>query len=135
MRGIRTYDYMYIRNYEPDRWPAGNPEIKAEPQGTYGDVSRSPTKEYMIRHQNDPDLAPLFVLSFGKRPVEELYDMKADPDQLHNLADMPEYAEVKQRLATRLQTYLRATDDPRLRDKCDWDTYRYYGEGGDAPPW
>lgn len=26
VRCIRTGDYLYVRNYEPDRWPAGNPE-------------------------------------------------------------------------------------------------------------
>ena len=135
MRGIRTYDFMYIRNFEPDRWPAGNPEIKAEPQGTFGDVSRSPTKQYMIEHRNDPDVSPLYALSFGKRPAEELYDMRADPDQLRNLAKEAKYAEIKQRLASRLRQYLQATDDPRLRGHCDWNTYRYFGEGGKAPPW
>ncbi len=135
MRGIRTYDYMYIRNYEPDRWPAGNPEIKAEPQGAYGDISRSPTKEFMIRHRNDPDVGQLFAMSFGKRPAEELYDMQADPDQLRNLAREDRYVDVKRRLAVRLHQVLSETGDPRLRGRCVWDTYRYYGEGGNAPPW
>lgn len=35
---------------------AGNPEIKAEPEGIYGDVSRSPTKDFMIEHRSDPDV-------------------------------------------------------------------------------
>ncbi|MHC4995985.1 MAG: sulfatase family protein, partial [Planctomycetota bacterium] len=26
-RAIRTRDYLYIRNYEPDRWPAGDPPL------------------------------------------------------------------------------------------------------------
>ena len=26
VRAIRTPDYLYVHNYEPDRWPAGNPE-------------------------------------------------------------------------------------------------------------
>jgi uncharacterized sulfatase len=133
MRGIRTYDYMYIRNYEPDRWPAGNPEITAEPQGTFGDVSRSPTKQFMIDHREDPSVAPLYALSFAKRPAEELYDTKADPDQLDNLADEADYADVKRRLAARLRRHLEEFDDPRLRGQCDWHTYLYYGEGGNAP--
>jgi len=27
-RALRTKDYLYIRNYEPDRWPSGNPDSK-----------------------------------------------------------------------------------------------------------
>ena len=26
VRAIRTREFLYVRNYEPDRWPAGNPE-------------------------------------------------------------------------------------------------------------
>jgi hypothetical protein len=78
-------------------------------------------------------VAPLYALSFAKRPAEELYDMRADPDQLDNLADEAYYAEVKRRLAARLRQYLEETDDPRLRGQCDWHTYLYYGEGGNAP--
>ncbi|HBY60952.1 MAG TPA: heparan N-sulfatase, partial [Solibacterales bacterium] len=26
VRAIRTNEWLYLRNYEPDRWPAGNPE-------------------------------------------------------------------------------------------------------------
>ena len=36
MRAIRTHDYAYIRNYEPDRWPAGDPDYNAPPQGFFG---------------------------------------------------------------------------------------------------
>ncbi|RMF93517.1 MAG: DUF4976 domain-containing protein [Planctomycetota bacterium] len=34
---------------------------------------------------------------------EELYDLQADPDELHNLADDPRYGEVLQRLRARLE--------------------------------
>jgi N-sulfoglucosamine sulfohydrolase len=40
-RGIRTDDYLYIRNYAPDRWPAGDPSKATVP---LGDVDDSPTK-------------------------------------------------------------------------------------------
>ena len=132
MRAIRTYDYLYIRNYTPERWPAGDPEIVAQPQGTYGDISRSPTKEFMIRHRDDPAVAPLFALSFGKRPPEELYDVRADPDQLHNLADGRQYAPVRKQLAAQLQAYLEKWDDPRLRGDGNWSEYLYYGEGANV---
>ena len=134
MRAIRTDDFLYIRNYAPNRWPAGDPTIEAEPQGYYGDISRSPVKEFMIRHQTDPAVTPLFALSFGKRPSEELYDLEVDPEQLHNLASDARYVSVRKGLAARLHTYLEEQDDPRQRGEGNWDGYLYYGEGGNASP-
>src|SRR5262245_59024475 len=26
-RGVRTGEFLYIRNYRPERWPAGDPEL------------------------------------------------------------------------------------------------------------
>ena len=87
-RMIRTRDFLYIRNYEPDRWPAGTYRIKTN-EGHYGDIDASPTKNVMLE-QKDVN-ARLFDLAFGKRPREELYDCRKDPYQLHNLASSPEY--------------------------------------------
>ncbi len=128
-RAIRTHRWLYIRNYEPDRWPAGDPTIDADPEGIYGDVNAGPTKTYMIRHSTDPSVAPLFRLGFAKRPAEELYDVTADPCQLHNLADDPALARVKRRLRRRLEQYQRRTKDPRAEGKNPWDWYPYYWRG------
>ena len=40
---IRTRDFLYIRNYEPERWPAGDFRMVTN-EGHYGDVDGSPTK-------------------------------------------------------------------------------------------
>jgi len=42
---------------------------------------------------------------------EELYDMRADPGQLTNVASLPEYAEVKRQYADRLKSLKRCTGD------------------------
>ena len=139
MRAIRTHDYLYIRNFKPERWPAGAPKGYAEPieidvtrpRGThfgYADVDAAPTKSYMLKHRNDPKVRKLFELGFGKRPAEELYDLAGDPDQLHNVAGEPGYAKVKKRLAEALMAELEATKDPRVLGKGDaFDDYPYYG--------
>lgn len=126
-RAIRTYDFLYIRNYEPERWPAGDPPY-------YGDIDvhdlayYSASKEYMIRHQNDPDVNHLFQLAFGKRPSEELYDVRKDPNQMDNIADNPGYAIIKKSLADQLTEYLKNTRDPRaLGLEAKWDAYPHYG--------
>jgi len=122
VRAIRTHQYMYLRNYEPDRWPAGDPDIKAYDRG-YNNIDRGPTKAWMIEHAEDPRVKPLFALAFGKRPAEELYDMMADPWQLDNLAEDPERAEVKEALRRRMEAYLTRTGDPRMQGESPWDGY------------
>lgn len=91
MRAIRTHDYLYIRNFKPNRWPAGDPDTAGfrDPPGQYGDTDGSPSKDYMIENRDDPKVKMLFELAFQKRPAEELYDLRKDPAQLQNVADRP----------------------------------------------
>jgi arylsulfatase A-like enzyme len=139
MRAIRTHDYLYIRNFKPERWPAGAPRGYAEPieinvarpRGTffgYADVDAAPTKSYMLKYRDDPKVKKLFELGFSKRPAEELYDLAKNPDQLNNVAGEPGYAKVKKKLADTLMAELKATGDPRVLGKGDaFDNYPYYG--------
>ena len=67
-------------------------------------------------------------LAFAKRPRGELYDLAKDPGQLVNVADVPEYVDIKQRLHGELQRHLVETKDPRaLGLDAPWDYYPYYG--------
>lgn len=125
-RTIRTHRWLYIRNYEPDRWPAGDSDFESPHQSVYGDIDNSPTKTYMMQHKDDPNVAPLFQLAFGKRPAEELYDVSKDPAQIHNLAADPVFARVKGKLQKQLERYQRRTKDPRVEGKSPWDHYPYY---------
>jgi N-sulfoglucosamine sulfohydrolase len=130
-RAIRTYDYLYIRNFKPDRWPAGDPEDGGAPyypNRSYGDIDDSPTKTYLIEHRDEPDVKPLFDRAVAKRPAEELYDLHKDPYQLNNVAADPGYAKATEELASRLMAELKATGDPRALGTGDvFDTYPYYG--------
>ena len=126
MRAIRTERFLYIRNFEPDRWPVGDPDFQSSHQGTYGDYDRCPTKQMMLDRQNDPKIAPLFRIGYGKRPAEELYDVIDDPDQLKNLSAREDFAAVRDRLRRRLEDYLRKTEDPRMSGKAEWDGMPYY---------
>ena len=117
VRAIRTEEFLYIRNYESERWPAGNPETG------YRNVDDSPTKEFILSRFDK-----FYRMSFGKRPVEELYRVKEDPENINNLARNAEYAEVKRRLRERMEEMLRGEGDPRMLGRPDFfDTIEYTG--------
>jgi len=65
-------------------------------------------KTFILENQNDANGKGIYDLCFGKRPPEQLYDMRHDPRQLRNLAEDPKYAKIKQELAARLEAELRA---------------------------
>lgn len=136
MRAIRTHQFLYIRNFKPNRWPAGDPIFNKNfnPHGPFGDVDDSPSKQYMLNHKNDPQVKNLFTLAFEKRPPEELYDLDNDPDQLQNVAGEAKYANIKKMLSIKLMNLLKSTNDPRALGKGDvFDLYPYYGGGGHIP--
>ncbi|MBP7050565.1 MAG: sulfatase [Phycisphaerae bacterium] len=129
-RAIRTRDFLYIRNFEPQRWPAGDPTDGGEPyypNRAYGDIDDSPTKTYMMKHRDDAQVKPLFEPAFEKRPAEELYDLHKDPYQLRNVASDPAYADTRKKLESSLLAELRATGDPRVLGGARFDDYPYYG--------
>ncbi|MCA1803060.1 MAG: sulfatase [Rhodothermaceae bacterium] len=125
-RAIRTYDWLYVRNYEPDRWPAGNPDFVASHQGVYGDIDDCPTKQYMIEHQNDPEVREKFALAFEKLPAEELYNVSQDPYQINNVASDEANREILEDLRQQLNEYLEQTGDPRAEGRAPWDEYPFY---------
>jgi arylsulfatase A-like enzyme len=127
-RAIRTNDYLYIRNFRPDRWPAGDPEEYVA-VGPFGDIDGSPTKSLVLDRQADPEIAPFFQLATAKRPAEELYDLKRDPHQVENVAGRPAHRAAQQRLRAELDRWMRETGDPRAgADDDRWDRFPYYGQ-------
>ena len=107
IRGIFKGDYLYLRNFEADRWPAGNPETG------YMNCDGSPTKSEIIRLRREGE-TQWWQWSFGKRPGEELYDISTDPACITNLADHPEHAKVKAALSEQLERELTEQGDPRM---------------------
>jgi len=108
IRGIIRGDMLYIRNFEPSRWPAGNPETG------YLNTDGSPTKSFILDHRTTPGMYHYWDRNFGKRPSEELYDIAKDPNTIHNLADDPEYTKIKKELKSELYRKLKDQGDPRM---------------------
>jgi N-sulfoglucosamine sulfohydrolase len=127
-RAIRTNDYLYIRNFRPDRWPAGDPE-QYFAVGPFGDIDGGPSKSLLLDRRQDSTIAKYFELATAKRPADELYDLRRDPHQLTNVAGRPEHRAGQQRLRAELDRWMRETADPRAtKDDDRWDRFPYYGQ-------
>lgn len=127
IRGIRTKEFLYLWNLRPDRWPAGDPKVYFA-VGDYGDVDNSKAKLFILASSSDPAVVPFFELNFGKRPAEELYDLNKDPQQIHNVAGILEYAASQKMLRAQVERWMRDTADPRVDPNFNgWDNYPYFG--------
>jgi len=138
-RSIRTKDFLYIRNFAPDRWPMGSPKGLDDPGKelsykvlenntfvSFPDLDASPTKAWMVKNRKDPQWREQWKLGFEKRPGEELYDLRKDEDYMHNVAGDAAYAKVQAELSKRLMDTLKATGDPRvLGDRKTFDRPPY----------
>jgi len=126
MRALRTKDFVYIRNFAPDRMPMGDakgaldPKVLADGSLTantrigFADMDASPTKTWLVANRTDPKWSWHFEHAFGLRPAEELYDLSKDPDQVRNIATDPAFAQVKAQLAGQLMKRLTEARDPRV---------------------
>ena len=116
-RALRTHEYLYIRNFAPERYPAGDPP-------GYHDIDDGPTKRYLLEHQGEAGVSELFGLTCGRSPAEQLYDIRNDPGCLTDLAGSAGHARVKQTLRKELEDTLRSQGDPRLTGNGDvWESY------------
>lgn len=125
-RALRTREFLYIRNFAPERWPLGIPyrvtktsapdqeELESETYAAFADMDASPTKAWLALHRNDPQWKSYYEIAFARRPAEELYDLRKDPYQTRNVAADPAYAKDRARLADRLMKILTEAGDPRV---------------------
>jgi len=140
-RALRTPDFLYIINFKPDRWPMGNPYNFNQPKVldfntlanntfiTFGDLDASPTKAWLVQHRDDPKWKWHYNYAFAKRPREELFILKDDPDQIKNVADNPKYAAIKKKLNAQLMAELKRTGDPRVTgDGSTFDKHPFAGD-------
>jgi N-sulfoglucosamine sulfohydrolase len=142
-RAIRTKDFLYVRNFAPDRWPMGVAPGFGKPAGPWpdfetlredtfaamADLDAGPTKAWIGVHRDDPGMAEYVDFAFGRRPAEELFDLRRDPHQMTNVADDPAYAQQRKELSERLMAVLRDTGDPRVTgDTTTFDNPPFAGQ-------
>lgn len=135
-RAIRTSQYLLIKNYAPERWPAGdppsppslipaNPDLKPVVEG-YEDIDASPTKSHMIQQRNK--MPQQFERSFGKRNAVQLFDIINDPYCLQDLAANKKMTKLVQSLQGQLEEQLLLQGDPRSTGRGDvFESYPRFG--------
>lgn len=102
VRAVRDKRFKYIRNCRPDL-----PYLLWIPYR-----NRHPILQEMWRLHMAGELDETQSIMFRyPRPVEELYDTEADPDEINNLAADPTYRAERTRLRASLDTWLTEVGD------------------------
>ena len=88
VRSVRNERYIYIRNYMPHLI-----------YGQYLDyMFQTPTTRVWRQLYDAGKLSPPKTYFWEPKPAEELYDLQADRDEVHNLVDSPAHQKVLQEL-------------------------------------
>jgi N-sulfoglucosamine sulfohydrolase len=135
-RAIRTRDHLYVWNFNPERWPAGSPQqLGNDGRLTRGffdvdDVAPHTRSTAAFLLENAEAFPAAYQFAFGKRPQEELFDIRTDPGCTRNLAQDPSHKTIRADLHRRLFHYLKETGDPRVvgSDPEIFESYPRYGE-------
>lgn len=110
MRAVQSKRFLYI--YNP--WSNGSRVFATA-------TSSTPTyKRFKKLAETDITFAARHAI-YQHRVVEELYDIKADPDCLNNLIDDEEFGDVLTLHRRRLLTWMRTTGDPLIEIYRDRD--------------
>jgi N-sulfoglucosamine sulfohydrolase len=138
-RAIRTKDYLFVKNYKPDRWPIGDsvPVTKENDERNavegfsklypgYLDIDGSPSKTFMMENKDSEGMKDLFQNAFAKRSAQQLYDIKNDPECINDLSGNSEYDEIRNELSQKLDEQLAKQGDPRMFGSEIFDSYPRY---------
>lgn len=121
MRSIRTKDHKLILNLMPERAYCQFSRYK---EGSYPLLAEMNVMN--LEGRLTPEQAAFFA---AEKPEIELFDLKKDPHEVHNVADHPDYAEVKSKLLEELDIWRQKTIDDQGVD----DNFRATGIFPEAP--
>ncbi len=107
IRSVRSRDWKYIRNLKP--------ETEHSTHIDKGNVASGSGywKSWENRAKSDPAAAAV-VERYRRRPAEELYDLRADPLEVRNLASDPAHADVLAGLRKDLDAWMKSQGDEGL---------------------
>jgi len=100
-RSVGDGRYVYVRNYMPHK--------------IYGQhlayMFQTPTTRVWKDLYDAGKLSPPQTYFWERKPAEELYDLQSDPDEVRNLAALPEHQEILARMRTALREQIIRTRD------------------------
>ena len=115
-RAVRDDRYLYIRNFMPHlSW--NQPEGYSDQAGMRRQITR-------LAREGKLNAAQLGYAG-PRKPIEELYDTRSDPWQIHNLAGDARYRAVLERLRRELRRWILRTRD--LGFLPEWERRRRMG--------
>ncbi|MFY0654883.1 MAG: sulfatase-like hydrolase/transferase [Cyclobacteriaceae bacterium] len=112
-RSVFDGRYLYVRNYMPHKAYIKNAIIFNKGKRSY---------EELFRVKAAGELSEETQKLFAPKPVEELYDLQNDPDELNNIFDAESLAEIKSNLQSKLRQHLIETRDTGLMNEGDMMT-------------
>ena len=118
-RTVRNRRFRYVRHAHPDRSPFQHQQF-AEKFSTWRDLRGRVNDEARQRAAGDPEdrLTPLQRrVTAETKPVEELYDIAADPHETVDLATDPQFREVRDELAAALDGWIERVGDLGVVDE------------------
>lgn len=119
IRGVRTDDFLYLRNYKPER-------LATEDKQGPSDLDDGPTKAYFREHRDDPDFKATYDRIFARRPAEELYDLKTNPNQFVSVAELSRYSSKLREIRGDMERWQARVGDPRRPGGTDPDIFDRY---------
>jgi len=143
IRTIRTRKYRYIRNFLPHQpyasfYPDGGffSEVPEEgtPEREFWETSCLPGEQklhdpdgvflmlgppVMVRRNGLPEHYRQYQFWQDHKPLEELYDVEKDPEEIDNLADDPAFGDIKDELREKLFAWMVETRDLGLLDETE----------------
>ena len=105
LRGLRTARYKYIRNFLPNR-----PHLQPNRYKDGKDIIKALRKAHAAGTLNKTQE----LLFTPTRPKEELYDLKNDPFEIHNLAADSKHQIRLKNFRKRLNNWMKALKTNRL---------------------
>lgn len=110
-RAILDDQYIYIRHYMPHLPPMQSGFIYSD--GKHAFRALRSAREAGLNNAEQEKL-------WQPKPLEELYDLKNDPQELNNLADEPSLQAVKKQLHSRLQDWMIGHSDLGLLAEAEY---------------
>ncbi len=109
MRAVRSTNFKYIQNLMPERaWC----QFNAYKERSYPGLALLNVlhMEGKLTPEQDAFMQP-------KKPAEELYDLRKDPFELHNVATDPEYASALKKMRAQLTQWRTQVGDPGVSEE------------------